>query len=87
MPPRQTELLQHRHLAGLLEALGARYDVLLLTAPPVLEAADALVVGAHAGAVFLVTRAGVTTEVQLNAAVKRLNQAGIAPHGVVFNDA
>lgn len=85
--PRQTELLQHLHLAGLLEALGARYDVLLLTAPPVLEAADALIVGAHAGVVFLVTRAGVTTEAQLNAAVKRLNQAGIAPHGVVFNDA
>nr|WP_315398585.1 GNVR domain-containing protein [uncultured Duganella sp.] len=85
--PQQTELLQHRHLAGLLEALTARYDVVLMTAPPVLVAADALVVGAHAGAVFLVTRAGVTTEAQLNAAVKRLNQAGIAPHGVVFNDA
>jgi tyrosine-protein kinase Etk/Wzc len=85
--PQQTELLQHRHLASLLESLSARYDVVLMTAPPVMEAADALVVGAHAGAVFLVTRAGVTTEGQLNAAVKRLNQAGIAPHGVVFNDA
>jgi tyrosine-protein kinase Etk/Wzc len=85
--PQQTELLQHRHLASLLESLSARYDVVLMTAPPVMEAADALVVGAHAGAVFLVTRAGVTTESQLNAAVKRLNQAGIAPHGVVFNDA
>jgi tyrosine-protein kinase Etk/Wzc len=85
--PEQTELLQHRHLTSLLESLSARYDVVLMTAPPVMEAADALVVGAHAGAVFLVTRAGVTTEGQLNAAVKRLNQAGIAPHGVVFNDA
>jgi tyrosine-protein kinase Etk/Wzc len=35
----------------------------------------------------VVTPARVTTEGQLNAAVKRLNQAGIAPHGVVFNDA
>ena len=85
--PHQTELMQHRHLAGLLASLGARYDVVLMTAPPVMEAADALVVGAQAGAVFLVTRAGVTTEGQLNAAVRRLNQAGIAPHGVVFNDA
>jgi tyrosine-protein kinase Etk/Wzc len=85
--PQQTDLLQHRRLSSLLESLCARYDVVLMTAPPVMEAADALVVGAHAGAVFLVTRAGVTTESQLNGAVKRLHQAGIAPHGVVFNDA
>ena len=66
--PQQTELLQHRHLASLLESLSARYDVVLMTAPPVLAAADALVVGAHAGAVFLVTRSGVTTEAASSAA-------------------
>jgi tyrosine-protein kinase Etk/Wzc len=85
--PQQGELLQHRRIASLLEALSARYDVVLMTAPPVLVAADALIIGAHAGAVFLVARAGLTTEAQLNEAVKRLNHAGIAPHGVVFNDA
>jgi tyrosine-protein kinase Etk/Wzc len=85
--PHGAELLQPRLLSGVLEALSARYDVVLVTAPPVLVAADALVVGAHAGAVFLVARASVTTEADLGAAVMRLNHAGIAPHGVVFNDA
>ena len=84
--PHQAELLQSRLFADVLARLGARYDVVLVTAPPVLVAADALVVGANAGSVFLVARAGVTTETQLGAAVKRLNHAGIAPRGVVFND-
>ena len=85
--PQHTELMRHDHLAALLEALAGSYDVVLMTAPPVMASADALIVGAHAGAVFLVARAGVTTEAELGAAVKRLHHAGIAPHGVLFNDA
>jgi len=84
--PHQAELLQPGLFADVLARLGARYDVVLVTAPPVLTAADALVVGVSAGSVFVVARAGVSTEVQLGAAVKRLNHAGIAPRGVVFND-
>jgi tyrosine-protein kinase Etk/Wzc len=84
--PYQAELLQPRLLSDVLRELGTRYDVVLVTAPPVLAAADALVVGASAGVVFLVARSGLTTEAHLGAAVKRLNHAGIAPHGVVFND-
>ncbi|MYM91878.1 hypothetical protein GTP91_32465, partial [Rugamonas sp. FT82W] len=48
---------------------------------------DALAVAALAGAVFLVTRAGVTTEAELCDAIRRLNLAGVAPHGVLYNDA
>jgi tyrosine-protein kinase Etk/Wzc len=48
--------------------------------------ADALIIGAHAGAVFIVARSGQTTEVQINETIKRLNHAGISPQGVVFND-
>jgi tyrosine-protein kinase Etk/Wzc len=85
--PQHSELMRHDHLAGLLEAVAGGYDVVLMTAPPVMASADALIVGAHAGAVFLVARAGVTTEPELDAAVRRLHHAGIAPHGVLFNDA
>jgi tyrosine-protein kinase Etk/Wzc len=52
----------------------------------VLALADPLVIGAHAGAVFLVVRAGRSTSREIAEAVKRLNQAGIAPAGIVFND-
>jgi tyrosine-protein kinase Etk/Wzc len=48
--------------------------------------ADALIIGAHAGAVFIVARSGMTTEGEINESVKRLNHAGISPQGVLFND-
>lgn len=86
MPLSQTELMRHDRLSAVLEALAADYDVVLLSAPAVMASADALTVGAHAGAVFVVARAGVTTEAELHAAVQRLHRAGIAPHGVLFND-
>ena len=70
----------------LLESLRVHYDLVLVDSPPVLALADPLVIGAHAGAVFLVVRAGVSTMREIAAAVKRFNQAGIAPAGIVFND-
>jgi tyrosine-protein kinase Etk/Wzc len=71
----------------LLASVGARYDVVLILAPPVLEVADALILGGQAGMLFLVARAGVTAQGELNESIRRLNQAGIAPHGVLFNGA
>jgi len=62
------------------------YDLVLIDPPPLLAVADALIIGAHAGAVFLVTRSAVTTEGQINESIKRLNHAGISPRGVLFND-
>ena len=48
--------------------------------------ADALIIGAHAGAVFIVARSGRTNEAEINESIKRLNHAGISPQGVLFND-
>ncbi|NVD74319.1 tyrosine protein kinase [Duganella sp. BJB1802] len=86
-PAERAELLQRFQPSQLLESLGAHYDVVLLAAPPLPARADALAVAALAGAVFLVARAGVTTEAELCDAIRRLNLAGIAPHGVLYNDA
>jgi tyrosine-protein kinase Etk/Wzc len=74
------------HFQTVLDALRAQYDLVLVDSPPVLALADPLVIGAHAGAVFLVVRAGRSTSREIAEAVKRLNQAGIAPAGIVFND-
>jgi tyrosine-protein kinase Etk/Wzc len=76
----------HLNFGQLLDALSSRYDVVLVGSAPVLVSADALTIGSRAGAVFLVTRANVTREDQLKEAVLRLNQAGIAPQGVLCND-
>ncbi|GJI94038.1 tyrosine-protein kinase involved in EPS biosynthesis [Duganella caerulea] len=86
LPPNPSEFLLHPDLAALLLAASARYDCVLIDAPPLLTVSDALVLGTHAGTVFLVARAGVSTDSDLNDSINRLNQAGVAPHGVIFND-
>jgi tyrosine-protein kinase Etk/Wzc len=86
LPPNRSEFLLHLNFGGLLETVSANYDLVLLDPPPILAVADALIIGAHAGAVFILTRAGVTTEADINESIKRLNHAGISPQGVLFND-
>lgn len=86
LPPNRSEFLLHLNFGSLLEAVSPHYDLVLLDPPPLLPVSDALIIGAHAGAVFIVARSGVTTEAQINESIKRLNHAGISPQGVLFND-
>jgi tyrosine-protein kinase Etk/Wzc len=86
LPPTRSEFLLHLNFAQLLSTVSVNYDLVLIDPPPILAVADALIIGAHAGAVFILTRAGVTTETEINESIKRLNHAGIAPQGVLFND-
>jgi tyrosine-protein kinase Etk/Wzc len=86
LPPNRSEFLLHLNFGSLLEAVRPHYDLVLLDPPPLLAVADALIIGAHAGAVFILARSGVTTEAQINESIKRLNHAGISPQGVLFND-
>lgn len=86
LPPNRAEFLLHLNFGTLLEAVSASYDLVLIDPPPILAVADALIIGAHAGAVFILARAGVTTEAEINESIKRLNHAGISPQGVLFND-
>jgi tyrosine-protein kinase Etk/Wzc len=85
-PSHASDLLTNANCAALLAAVSERYDLVLIDAPRVLGVADALILGAHAGAVFLLVRAGVTTADELTEAIMRLNQAGIVPEGILFND-
>jgi tyrosine-protein kinase Etk/Wzc len=86
LPPNRSELLLHLNFGNLLESVSPHYDLILIDPPPILAVADALIIGAHAGSVFIMARSGVTTEDEINESIKRLNHAGISPQGVVFND-
>jgi tyrosine-protein kinase Etk/Wzc len=85
-PSHATDLLTNANCAALLATVSERYDLVLVDAPRVLGVADALILGAHAGAVFLLVRAGMTTADEVTEAIMRLNQAGIVPEGILFND-
>lgn len=86
LPPNPAEFLLHQNFGALLRTVAAGYDLVLIDPPPILAVSDALIIGSHAGAVFILTRAGITTETEINESIKRLNQAGIAPQGILFND-
>jgi tyrosine-protein kinase Etk/Wzc len=86
LPPNRSEFLLHLNFGTLLDTVSANYDLVLLDPPPILAVADALIIASHAGAVFILTRGGVTTEDEINESIKRLNHAGVSPQGVLFND-
>jgi tyrosine-protein kinase Etk/Wzc len=86
LPPNRSDFLLHLNFSTLLETVSPNYDLVLIDTPPLLLAADALVIGARAGAVFLLARAHVTTDAEITESVKRLNHAGLSPQGVLFNN-
>jgi tyrosine-protein kinase Etk/Wzc len=86
LPADAGEFLHHLDLAALLDSLNAHYDFVLIDLPSLLEVADVLTIGGQADALFLLARAGVTTEAEIGEALKRLYMSGIAPQGILFND-
>lgn len=84
-PPNPAEMLLTSSLAKLLDEFSKQYDVVLIDTAPVLAAADAGILAARAGAVFLVTRADETTIGEVQEAAKQLVNAGGEVKGVLFN--
>lgn len=86
LPPSPSELLLRPSFEALLKSLSVSYDLILIDGTPILPVADSLIIGAHAGAIYIMTRAGVTTPGEISESMKRLYQAGLSPKGIVFND-
>ncbi len=86
LPPNPSELLLRPTLAQLLARLAPEYDMVLIDSAPLLAVADSLVLGAHAGAIFLAARAGVTRPAEIEESLKRLARAGLTARGLLFND-
>jgi tyrosine-protein kinase Etk/Wzc len=74
-------------LGELLGALAPAYDYVLIDAAPALAVSDALTLGRHAGTVFTVLRADLSTHDEAAETVRQFDQAGLALVGFVFNDA
>jgi tyrosine-protein kinase Etk/Wzc len=86
LPSNPSEILMRPNLGTLLESLSTLYDVVLIDGTPILAVSDTLIIGAHAGAIYIMTRAGITTSGEIAESIKRLSQAGLSAKGVVFND-
>lgn len=86
LPPNPSELLLRPTFSGLLHILAPHYDMVLIDAPPILAVSDSLIICSHSGAIFIATRAGVTTPGDIAESLKRLARAGLSAKGVLFND-
>jgi tyrosine-protein kinase Etk/Wzc len=86
LPPNPSEFLLHPNFGALLKTVSAEYDFVMIDTPPILAASDTVIISSLVGAVFILARAGVTNESEINESIKRLNQAGISPKGILFND-
>lgn len=85
LPEDSSELLMRPALGVLLGTLEAQYDVILIDSAPVLAVSDSVILGMHASAIYLLTRAGVTTAGDVAESLKHLTQAGLAANGFLFN--
>jgi polysaccharide biosynthesis transport protein len=79
-------LLHSANLGELLDKLKEQYDMVLIDTPPMLQIADARLIGRHADAVVLVARAEKTTRDAIIAAYQRLAEDRIRVLGTVLND-
>lgn len=86
LPPNPSELLLRPQLNAFLQQLSSSYDLVLVDAPPILAVADTMILGSHAGAIYIMTRAGVTTPGEISESMKRLAQAGLSARGILLND-
>lgn len=84
-PPNPSEMLSSPAMLTLLASVRDRYDVVLIDTAPVLEFADATIVGAVADGVIIVADRTKVTRGYLAAAVEVISHAGVRAFGVVLN--
>jgi Mrp family chromosome partitioning ATPase len=78
-----TELVQSEHFSQLVAMFEARFDWILIDAPPVTPVADLLALRAQADGCLLVVRAGQTPREAVEEAVRQLGREHVL--GIILN--
>jgi tyrosine-protein kinase Etk/Wzc len=85
LAPNPSELLGSKRMRDLLTAIQERFDIVILDAPPVLAATDAVLLSTQADATLVVVRAGETRDYDLRSSLDALQGVGAKVIGTVFN--
>ena len=85
IPPNPAELLQSNAMGELLDALRARFDIVIVDAPPLLPVTDAALLAAQADGALLVVRHGKTTRDEVHQSTERIAAVGGRLLGAVLN--
>ncbi|MBA7656081.1 Tyrosine-protein kinase YwqD [subsurface metagenome] len=86
LPPRPPDLLGSRRMDRVIEKLLGEADLVILDAPPIMAATDALVLSTKVDGVLLVASAGTTKREQAQRAVERLNKVNARLVGAVLTN-
>ena len=81
-----TSLLIGERFDHLMVALKTKYDYIVIDAPPILAASDAMVLAQHANKVLIVTKFDHSVEGQLVYAIKQMSKANVQVDGIILND-
>src|SRR5262249_51327776 len=73
VPPNPSELLGSRGMADIIDTLSARFDIVLIDAPPLLPVTDAAVLATRADGTLVVACVGRTRREELRRAVEALH--------------
>ncbi len=84
LPPNPSELLGSRQMAGLLDEMRDRYDVVLVDSPPLLPVTDAAAMAPYTDGVILVCRFTKTTREQVRRGVAALAAVSVPLLGTIF---
>ena len=85
VPENPAGLIASEKLARIVEDFKKEYDIIILDAPAISFANDALVIGHLADGILLVVEAGRITPAMINDAAERLKQFDIVAIGAVLN--
>ena len=79
------ELFLSRRFAQMLDALGQRFEIVIVDSPAVGPASDALVLSSMASCTVVVVKAGKTAASEVNKTIEQLRRTGTKVLGVVLN--
>jgi receptor protein-tyrosine kinase len=80
------QLIHSSRLAKIIERLRSEFDIVLIDVPPLLNLADARIIGRHVDGAALIVRAGQTEKWELIGACQCLQDDGIPVFGTVLNN-
>ena len=85
IPPNPSELLTSDRMSFLLSTLQKRFDYLVIDAPPIVPASDALLIAPHVDGVLLVVKSGCANRDLVIKTVEKLRMTQTGILGVAFN--
>lgn len=85
IPPNPSELLMHKRLRILFEAVKDRYDYIIVDSAPLLVVTDTLLISKYADHIIYVTKAGFTEEKVLQHPIRLLKEGKLKNLSFVVN--